>query len=79
MNPWNPTHEITIKRLDTGKRELTRVMLIDGAAYTESEWDAEDKADWTITDDGAWAFQGRPSPYDNTTVSIRAIGKTNRA
>ena len=52
---FRPTHRIT---LDSG--ETLDVMLVDGAAYQQCEWDADANADYELTDDGRWLFQGQP-------------------
>jgi hypothetical protein len=54
-DPWSPTHRIT---LPDGSVEF--VMLQDGAAYTQAEWDATDTADYARDDAGNWTFQGQP-------------------
>ena len=36
------------------------VMEIDGAAYTQAEFEAADLADYEVDADGAWTFQGQP-------------------
>lgn len=55
---WRPTHSID---LDSGER--VEVMLLDGAAYTRSEWDTETPADYECDPvTGAWTFLGRAFP-----------------
>lgn len=39
--------------------EFIEVMLIDGAAYTRSEFEAESRADYERQEDGSWTFQGQ--------------------
>lgn len=53
-----PTHVIEI----AGRR--IKVMLVDGAAYTQAEWLTDAPADWEVVD-GEWLFQGRvpAAPY----------------
>ena len=51
---FRPTHRITTDR------ETVDVMLIEGAAYQQCEWDAVDAADYERADDGRWLFQGQP-------------------
>lgn len=48
-----PTHVIEA----WGKCE--EVILLDGVAYTRSEWDACDSADWEFTKKRGLLFQGR--------------------
>lgn len=35
------------------------VMLVDGAAYTQAEWDSESQADYEVNDQCEWLFQGK--------------------
>lgn len=51
---FQPTHRITLESGAT-----VEVMLVDGAAYTREEWDAEVPADWERDGAGGWTFQGR--------------------
>lgn len=53
--PFMPTHVITRENGDQ-----IEVQLVDGAAYTRTEWDATDQADYERQDNGAWTFQGEP-------------------
>lgn len=52
---FNPSHRIT---LPSG--EVEEVMLIDGAGYTQAEWDSETQADYERTAAGEWTFCGQP-------------------
>ena len=52
---WKPTH--AIKDYSQEKTEL--VMHVDGAAYTELEWNLQDNADYETDGEGNWTFQGR--------------------
>lgn len=70
MNPFKPTHEITV--VEGGVTEVTYVQLVDGAAYTRSEWLAEAPADWERHDDGSWTFQGGAHPTTGS-VSVREL------
>ena len=54
ITPFTPTH-----RIETD-RETVYVMLVDGSAYQQCEWDAVDAADYERADDGRWLFQGQP-------------------
>ena len=51
---WKPTHRIT---LDDGT--TYEVMLCDGPAYQQIEWEAGDAADFEYWGEG-WCFQGQP-------------------
>jgi hypothetical protein len=59
MQDFASTHEITITNRHGAPLERIEVMLLDGSAYTRTEWDADAPADWTVDDDGNWLFQGR--------------------
>jgi hypothetical protein len=74
MNDWTPTHRITITRNDNDP-EIVDVMLIDGAAYTAVEWDAEVAADWERDVNGNWSFQGRSAPCAGCSVSVAALAE----
>lgn len=71
MAAWHATHEITVTDC-TGRRLRTRVMLLDGAAYTREEWRTETSADWEVSDDGAWKFRGRCHPSAGS-VRVRML------
>ena len=51
---FQPTHRIT-----RGARRSQLVALVDGAAYTEVEWQTFDRADYELHE-GEWLFQGEP-------------------
>ena len=51
---FSQTHRITTDR------ETVDVMLVDGVAYQQSEWDALDSADYERDESGRWLFQGQP-------------------
>lgn len=68
MNRWQATHEITGHLF--GRRYRRRVRLLDGAAYTKAEWEAAATADWSVTVEGAWLFQGQ-APVG--TYKVRAL------
>lgn len=53
-NPFSPTHAITFANGD-----VLKVQLVDGVAYTREEWNSYSHADWTVSDEGEWLFQGR--------------------
>jgi hypothetical protein len=50
---FTPTHRIE------NDRETVEVMLVDGVAYQQCEWDAIDSADYEQDEDGRWLFQGQ--------------------
>lgn len=52
---FQPTHRIT---LPGGVTEA--VMVVDGAAYTQAEWESASPADYERSDCGVWTFQGQP-------------------
>lgn len=53
---FEPTHRITYR---DGKGELVyEVMLVDGAGYTQSEWDSESAADFEMDEEGDWTLAG---------------------
>ena len=54
MNTFRPTHRITTAR------ETFDVMLVDGAAYQQCEWETALAADYERNDEGDWLFQGQP-------------------
>ena len=74
--PYQPTHEIVFTP-SGGKPRVTKVHLFDGeVAYTRSEMDTEDKADWEIDENGQWLCQGQATPGGaNGTVEIREINR----
>lgn len=45
------------------------VMLVDGAAYTQAEWDSESQADYEVNDQGEWLFQGQAFSGEVVSVS----------
>jgi hypothetical protein len=51
---FRPTHRITTDR------ETVDVMLVDGVAYQQCEWEATDAADYERNKSGIWTFQGQP-------------------
>ena len=57
MMKFDPTHSIGVTYHD-GTQERILVHLVEGAAYTESDWCSEVAADWGRTDAGEWLFQG---------------------
>ncbi|MFH1184497.1 MAG: hypothetical protein V1755_05600 [Chloroflexota bacterium] len=52
---YQPTHQIN---LDDGT--MISVLLVDGAAYTQEEWESETSADYECDECGVWTFQGQP-------------------
>lgn len=64
---FNTTHVIQYYLADP-----ILVMLDDRRAYTREEWEAEDLADYELSDDGEWLFQGRPfaGTVDEVAVAI---------
>lgn len=74
---WTPTHVITIEGESAPHfREVTYVKLVDGAGYTQDEWEACANADWECNDEGEWSFQGEAAPYANCSVSVSKIPVT---
>jgi hypothetical protein len=73
MNDFIPTHEITLTDKYTHQRETIEVMLVDGSAYTEDEWDAAVPAAWMRDDAGSWWFHDEVTPDVRMTVSVRKI------
>lgn len=72
MNPFIPTHKITFTP-SVGKPQTTEVMLLDGVAYTRTEWDAYEKADWTV-ENGEWECLGQTTPGgQNGTVRVERV------
>lgn len=73
VSDFEPTHEITL----TDRRDHTRrtfpVQLVDGAAYTREEWDADTAASWEY-DGNQWTFQGEATPAVYLSVSVRKLG-----
>ncbi len=65
ITPFTPTH-----RIETD-RETVYVMLVDGVAYQQCEWDALDSADYERDEDGRWLFQGQP--FSGTVERIYKI------
>lgn len=55
ISDFTPTHVITMQN-----GERIEVRLVDGAAYTRAEWDANEPADYERQDNGDWTFQGQP-------------------
>jgi hypothetical protein len=54
ITPFTPTH-----RIETD-RETVEVMLVDGVAYQQCEWDFLDSAEYERDENGRWLFQGQP-------------------
>jgi len=52
-NKWSATHRIWKDGC------VYHVMLDDGPAYTEDEWNTDSQADFERTEDGSWLFQGQ--------------------
>jgi hypothetical protein len=79
-NDFAPTHRITLWRQD-GTTERILVMLDqdgseDGAcgpAYTQEEWDASAQADWEVSPEDGWTFQGRATPGGWDTVEVERL------
>ena len=67
---FTPTHIITLTDNSREPVEIP-VKLVDGAAYTREEWDADGNADWERTDEGEWLFLGRVSPRPGVEVTVR--------
>jgi len=68
MPSFKPTHIIRITH--EGSTEEVPVMLVDGVAYTEGEWDSGTAADWEVVD-GEWLFQGQaPACREYEVTSI---------
>lgn len=72
MIKFTPTHEITITNQLTHQQETIPVMLVDGNAYTELEWDTATDSDWTYDEHG-WRFQGFAAPIAQALVSVRRV------
>lgn len=72
MEKFVPTHAITITHVD-GSVSTDLVLLIDGAAYTQQEWEGETSPDWEVSDEGEWFFQGRCTPENGDTVEVRRV------
>ena len=51
---FRPTH-----RIETDRQTICVMLTDDGVAYQQCEWDSETSADYTLTDDGRWVFQGQ--------------------
>jgi hypothetical protein len=66
---FRPTHTIVLESQD-GHREEIPVKLVDGAAYTREEWDAEVPADWTYDEERGWLFLGDPCPTVFSNVHV---------
>ena len=54
ITQFTPTH-----RIETD-RETVEVMLVDGVAYQQCEWDALDSSDYERDENGSWLFHGQP-------------------
>ncbi len=67
---FKPTHEILLTDPD-GARTAIAVRLVDGAAYTRKEWEADAPADWARDAEGVWTFKGRMPPFYGQWVTIR--------
>ena len=68
-----PTHEIVFTSA-RGEVTTTRVHLLDGVAYTRQELEAQESADWEVSDEGEWLCQGQATPGGaNGTVEIRTL------
>lgn len=52
---FQPSHRITLRG-----GEVSEVLLVDGAAYTQDEWESETAADYERHQNGDWTFQGKP-------------------
>ena len=72
MKIFKATHRITVKDLSEEVLSEDAVMLYDGVGYTKDEWDAGATADWEAVG-GEWQFQGRASPFDNSTVEVELL------
>jgi len=74
MTDFFPTHRITTAT------ETVDVMLVDGAAYTQAEWDSSSAADYERSEDGKWTFQGEA--FDGTVSKLEgdksAADRTHR-
>jgi hypothetical protein len=68
-----PTHEIVFTPRGSNP-VVTRVHLLDGVAYTRQELEAQESADWEVSDDGEWLCQGQATPGGaNGDVEIRTL------
>lgn len=73
-NEFKPTHEINLTDKRDGERKPSiYVQLVDGSSYTQQEWEADGAADWEYSADDGWTFQGRATPQDSYTVSVRTL------
>ncbi len=73
-NEFKATHEINLTNKRDGERKPSiYVQLVDGCAYTEQEWANTSHADWEHSDETGWTFQGRTTPHDDYTVSVRTL------
>lgn len=59
---WAPTHNI-VGTSPQGIVSRWSVMLIDGAGYTEIEWESCIKAAWRCGRDGHWNYLGMLTPW----------------
>jgi len=74
MNAWKATHQITFVTASGTASTRSTVMLLDGAGYTRSEWDAGARADWERDADGRWLFHGQATPGGCPgTVTVRTL------
>lgn len=62
---WHPTHHIYNRE----HHRHYKVMLCDGVAYTQDEWNTESQADYERDKDGYWYFQG--DPFKGTIREIK--------
>ena len=72
MEKFVPTHEIVITH-DNGSISTELVHLLDGAAYTQQEWEGQTSPDWEVNENGEWLFQGRCTPENGDTVEVRRV------
>jgi hypothetical protein len=64
---WAPTHRVT------HRGATYEVLLVEGVAYTESEWDTCSTADIEVSPNGEWTFQGAPLEGEVEEVSTRVL------
>jgi hypothetical protein len=70
---FKATHEVVFKPAQ-GRSERRKVMVVDGCAYTRTEWHAFAPAVWTVDGEGRWWHRGEPTPNGRMgTVRVREL------
>lgn len=85
MQPFKPTHRITIKRTQSGLAETIEVMApnfdgsplsANGPLYTRQEWRTHTSADWEVNIEGELTYRGEPGgPYLHTEYTFSPIAE----